>query len=183
MPYTKRSMCIAVAMACAVTACENAPTAMANGSSRRVESHHTALLAAPAARGLSIVACPPGQPQEVSGTIGPDGGILTLGPFTLRVPDGVLSGPTVVTMTRPAGARLIVRIELSGADRSELDRDVELTIRYGSCSRQDLARRAVRIVRLEGSGFVSGEDMIDQDDSSESVTLYIRRFSTFAVAY
>lgn len=184
VPYTKNSKRMVIAVACLVTACDAAPTGPANVSARDTEPRQHVTSARPAAAGLSILACPFARAAEVSETIGPEGGVLTLGPYTLRIPEGALSSPVLVTMTRPAGARLILRVDIAGGDHIVLARPAELTIRYGICPRQDLERRAMRIVRLvQGSIDSSAEELVEYDEETGIITILTRRFSTFAVAY
>ena len=95
--------------------------------------------------------------RSVSREVGPEGGELELGGNRVRVPEGALSRPAVLTLSVPAGQQRIVRFESSGRGVL-LERPAEITISHDGC------------------GVQSG-------DADRTVTVETAAFSTYAVMY
>jgi hypothetical protein len=65
-------------------------------------------------------------------TIGPEGGSISAGPHTLRIPAGALERPTTITMTAPTGTGVnAVHFEPEGL---QFGRSAALTMSYANCS-------------------------------------------------
>lgn len=177
----KVSTSLAVAIAGLLVACDGSPTSFSEAAVAPAEANMLRAIEMEGA-GWSIVSCPPAPAREVTGLIGPEGGVLTMGPYTLRVPAGAFTTPTTLRLWSPPGARLIVQVEAVGAGHTMPGEPVELTIRYGECPRQDIARRSLRLVQLHaGTSIIAVGDDVETD--GEAFTVTTRLFSTFAVAY
>ena len=176
------STSLAIAVAGLLAACGDSPTSPAGEIATGAEASTLRAMDTEEA-GWSIVSCPPAQqPRDVTGLIGPEGGILSMGPYTLRIPEGALATPVMLRLTSPPGARLIVRLEVVGTTDATLAKPAELTIRYGHCPRQDMVRRDVRVLQLTGTSSITTVAS-DVEEDGESFTLLTRLLSTFAVAY
>lgn len=69
---------------------------------------------------------------STSAVIGPDGGSISAGPHTLRIPAGALAEPTTITMSVPSGTGLnAVHFEPEGL---QFERSAALTMSYANCS-------------------------------------------------
>lgn len=117
-----------------LSACNGStPTAV---SAPVLTNHHPSL----AVSKPRTVACPIRATETVSGTIGAAGGALELaGGHRLEVPAGALAGPTLFTLTAPAGRMLVVVVTVQGTEPSRVSAAAALTISYQRCQRQKLA--------------------------------------------
>lgn len=78
-----------------------------------------------------LVACSPLPTATASGTFGPDGGVLVVGPHFLAIPAGALSDTVTITATAPSGTINRVQFQPHGL---QFQRSAALSISYRNCS-------------------------------------------------
>jgi len=112
-------------------------------------------------------------------TIGPRGGIITVGPNKLKIPRGALEQPTKITMT-VTSARGVNEVDLE-PEGLQFDKPVSLTMSYANC---DISGRtgpyAIAFVddALNILYYVPSRD----NSRSKRVTGKLEHFSTYVVA-
>jgi hypothetical protein len=77
-----------------------------------------------------LLACPVYSTSSASRTIGPDGGVLTVGRHSLVVPRGALSSSVRITATVPAGKHTMIHFEPEGL---QFAKPTALTMSYSHC--------------------------------------------------
>lgn len=118
------AMLAAVALA-TVAACSrsDAPTA----------ARSQAVGAAPVSQellGLGLFSCQTPSYGSVTKTIGPEGGVIAVGPHSLVVPPQALARPVSITATAPKGSNVRVDFEPHGL---QFARSAALTLSYKHC--------------------------------------------------
>jgi hypothetical protein len=78
----------------------------------------------------TLFSCPSTQSYTASQLIGPAGGVLTVGPHSLSVPQGALSSTVLISATAPAGNYVAVRFQPEGLQFATPSR---LTMSYRQC--------------------------------------------------
>jgi len=81
-------------------------------------------------RSLSLLKCTPLPAESVTQEVGPEGGVIQVGPHTLRIPEGALSSPVSITAVMPSDTVNRVNFEPEGLTFEE---PVWLTLSYANC--------------------------------------------------
>ncbi len=82
-------------------------------------------------RVLAPLDCPTKGYESVTQRVGSFGGTIKIGPHTLRIPAGALSGSTEITATAPKGKSIEVQFQPEGL---EFLKKADLTLSYKECS-------------------------------------------------
>lgn len=82
-------------------------------------------------RPLGLVKCEPLPEASATRTIGPDGGLIRVGPHTLWIPPGALNRNVTITARAPSEDVNSVQFSPSGL---EFDRSAWLTMSYANCN-------------------------------------------------
>jgi hypothetical protein len=130
-------------------------------------------------RPTGLLRCEPLPYATAAETIGPRGGVLRVGPHTLRVPPGALDEPVTITAEAPSGEVNLVRFQPHGL---EFDRTVYLTMSYANCNLLGrlLPKRVAYVNRLlDILYFLPSLD----DLWNKRVTGRLEHFSQYAVAW
>ncbi|HEX9582726.1 MAG TPA: hypothetical protein VF970_16605 [Gemmatimonadales bacterium] len=125
-----------------------------------------------------LLDCKPLPYASASQTIGPDGGILRIGPHQLVVPRGALSERVTITGEAPTGSVRAVEFRPEGL---QFDRAAYLTMSYDGCKLLGLLlpKRIAYVEKLNILYFlVSVDDLLNQQ-----VTGRLEHFSSYAVAW
>jgi hypothetical protein len=80
---------------------------------------------------LGLVSCRVRRTHTASEVIGPQGGIMRIGPHFLSVPPRALKEPVLISAVAPEGRYVQIKFEPSGL---EFERKVLLTMSYAECS-------------------------------------------------
>lgn len=78
-----------------------------------------------------LLACSPMPAATASGTFGPDGGVLRIGPHYLVIPRGALSDTVTITATAPSDSLNRVHFEPHGL---QFQRSAALNLSYRNCN-------------------------------------------------
>jgi hypothetical protein len=112
--------------------------------------------------------------------VGPNGGIIQVGPHYLAVPYGALSSPVSITAVIPSGSRINqVRFQPEGL---QFQRSAALTMSYANCS---LLGKLLpkRIAYIDDNQNIL-EYLLSLDLLNlRTVTGQVRHFSAYAVAW
>ena len=81
-------------------------------------------------RPLSLLKCTPLPEESVTQEVGPEGGIIQVGPHTLRIPEGALSSPVSITAVMPSDTVNRVNFQPEGLT---FDEPAWLTLSYANC--------------------------------------------------
>lgn len=79
---------------------------------------------------MQLVPCPgpTWYPSSTSTAVGPEGGVVERGPFTLNIPAGALADTQIVRLTRPVGNTLTVDAAVGDSAHFQFARPVEFTV-------------------------------------------------------
>ena len=126
---------------------------------------------------LSPLVCPTDRSYSETRTIGRNGGTINVGPHTLTIPAGALSGYTRITATAPKGSYAEVEFAPHGL---KFKRDVTLTISYAQCG--VLNGRPPVIVYADDDRNILEILQSSIDRSRETVTGKTDHFSSYILA-
>jgi len=164
------------ALACAVSllaaSCATPPPT-------EVEAEPTPGLLGPLGGAVGLLQCDPLPYDSVTRTIGPDGGVLLVGPHRLSIPPGALDSPVAITAVTPSESVNRVAFQPEGLVFTESAR---LTLSYANC---DLLGSLLpkRIAYVTGDLGIL-EYLLSLDDlASRTVTGRLDHFSSYAVAW
>jgi hypothetical protein len=129
-------------------------------------------------RGL-VDSCASLSSEPVTRTIGREGGVIAIGPDTLRIPPRALNRPVTIQASLPAGYFInIVVFEPSGLT---FRKPASLTMGYSSCNL--LANMGLEIAQVTDDLQIIEYLRSTDDKSAKSVTGVLQHFSNYAVAY
>jgi len=81
----------------------------------------------------ALLSCPVDTSASATAVIGPHGGTVSVGRFSLRLPPHAVEEPTLFTFTVPASQYLEVDIRANNADHFVFNRPATITIDYARC--------------------------------------------------
>lgn len=126
---------------------------------------------------LGLLSCSALPTATASGTFGPAGGTLQVGPHKLRIPAGALSSPVTITGTL-AGPNNRVTFQPHGL---QFRRSASLTMSYANCSTLGLLLPK-RVAYVRGQNIL--EYLLSVDNLlTKKVTGKVDHFSDYAVAW
>jgi hypothetical protein len=168
---------LAAAALVVIAACsqDSAPTAV-----RQEAPESRALLGLPLLSGsvgdVSLFSCATPGYGSVSEAIGPEGGVLRIGPHSLVIPPKSLVATTTITATAPAGDNIRVDFQPEGL---EFRKPAALTLSYTACPVSPLLPQ---IVYVDDSNLIA--ELLQPVTSlfSGSVTAKLEHFSGYAIA-
>ena len=128
-----------------------------------------------------LLACDPLPFSGTSQTVGPDGGVLTVGPHRLAIPAGALTAPATITAEAPVGTVNSVSLGPQGL-RFAPGKPASLTLSYANCPlpARLLPKRVAYtddVLRIL-SYLLSVDDLLGQ-----RVTARLEHFSRYVVAW
>ncbi len=82
---------------------------------------------------MELVPCPGPSWYPISTTalVGPEGGVVERGPFSLNIPPGALATTQVVRLTRPVGNTLTLDATVGDSSHYQFARPVDFTVNVG----------------------------------------------------
>jgi hypothetical protein len=127
----------------------------------------------------SLVRCTPLPADSASAAIGPDGGVIQVGPHQLTVPAGALQDTVTITAVAPSQPVIRVRLEPSGLT---FNGTVSLALSYGHCT--GLALLVPKQVAYTDDDLNILELLPSLDDLfARRVTGQLSHFSDYAIAW
>ena len=128
---------------------------------------------------LSLVTCTPLPYDSVTQTVGPEGGTINVGAYSLLIPDSALDSAVTITAVAPSDTINAVRFQPQGL---HFNQKASLTMSYANCG-------IVGWVLPQHVAYVDDSlNIIDflpsvPDVLSQTVTGSIRHFSEYALAW
>ena len=127
----------------------------------------------------SLLRCSPLPAASASATIGPDGGVLDVGPHQLTIPAGALQEPVTITAVAPSSSVIRVDFEPQGLT---FQGTVSLSLSYAHCT--GLALLVPKQVAYTDGGLNILELLPSLDDLfAQRVTGQVSHFSDYAIAW
>jgi hypothetical protein len=115
----------------------------------------------------------------VSKTIGRDGGVIAVGPDTLRIPRNALTGTVTIQASLPLGYWVnIIDFEPTGLT---FKKPASLTMGYSNCSL--LLNPGLEIAHVANDLTIIDYLRSTDNRSAKTVTAHLGHFSSYAVAY
>lgn len=131
-----------------------------------------------------LLVCPANQDQSTSGLIGLDGGVLSLGGTSVKIPGGALLGDTQVELKIPAGQYMEVDLTVNGGQHIAFPKPVIVTIDYSRCDRSQTLWRWLSVWNIDEASKALLQNMGGIDNKlARSITFATLHFSGFAIAY
>ncbi len=128
---------------------------------------------------LLVDSCASLPSATVTQTIGRAGGVIVVGPDTLRIPKGALSQPVTIQASLPAGYFInIVVFQPSGL---QFRKPASLTMGYSNCSL--LGDLNLRIAQVTDDLKIIEYLRSSTDKNGKTVTGQVQHFSNYAVAW
>jgi hypothetical protein len=128
---------------------------------------------------IGLVRCTPLPEDAVSETIGPEGGVITVGPHTLSIPPGALAEPVTITAVAPSDT--VNRI-VFGPEGLVFQQAPRLTMSYANC--RGLGLIVPKHIALT-TDLLQILELLQSIDNifARTVSARIQHFSTYAVAW
>lgn len=128
---------------------------------------------------FGLLTCSPLRPDEGSKYIGPNGGTLKVGEYTLVVPSGALDRTVRITMQQVRDTVNSVRF---GPEGLQFQKSAKLTMTYDNC-RSIPGNRDHKVVYVDERLRVLETPASRDNARNEEVTADIDHFSRYAVAW
>ena len=127
----------------------------------------------------TLLKCAPLPADSASATIGPDGGVIQVGPHQLTIPAGALQDTVTITAVAPSSPVIRVQFEPHGLT---FEGSISLSLSYAHCS--GLALFVPKQVAYTDGGFNILELLPSLDDLvARRVTGELHHFSDYAIAW
>ncbi len=126
-----------------------------------------------------LLTCQPLPYESTTQTIGPDGGTIGIGAYSLFIPAGALASPTTITAVVPSGTVNAVQFEPAGL---QFARAAYLTMSYANCDL--LGSLAPKRIAYTTDALDILEYLRSVDDLiAQQVTGELYHFSEYAIAW
>ena len=130
-------------------------------------------------RTLSLLKCTPLPAESVTQEVGPEGGVIQVGPHTLTIPEGALSSTVSITAVMPSDTVNRVNFEPEGLT---FDEPVWLTLSYANC--EGIGSWLPKRVVYTNPGLEILEILFSLNNPfAQRVTGRVTHFSDYAVAW
>ena len=130
-----------------------------------------------AQQSTGLLKCSPLATDSVTQTIGPAGGTLQVGAYTLSVPPGALSDSVSIAAVAPSDSVNRVAFQPQGLT---FQQPASLTMSYANCSTLDAAKQ---IAYMSDAGAILAYLPSVDNASAQLVTGQLSHFSDYAIAW
>ena len=139
---------------------------------------HSALIGGPLAP-TGLLTCQPLPYDSTTQTIGPEGGTIQIGAYSLVIPSGALAAPTVIAAVVASGPVNAVRFQPEGL---QFEQTAYLTMSYANCDL--LGSLAPKRIAYTSDALGILEYLLSADDLfAQQVTGELHHFSEYAIAW
>src|SRR3989454_4734199 len=139
---------------------------------------HSALIDGPLAP-TGLLTCQPLPYDSATQTIGPEGGTIQIGAYSLVIPAGALAAPTMITAVVVSGPVNAVRFQPEGL---QFEQTAYLTMSYANCDL--LGSIAPKQIAYTTDALGILEYLLSADDLlAQRVTGELHHFSEYAIAW
>jgi len=168
-------LAVALVFGAAATSCgDPTPTAPA-----AVGAPQASLIGDILSRWLLLDSCASLPTATVTQTVGRAGGVIVVGPDTLRIPRGALSQPVTIQASLPAG--YFINIVVFQPTGLKFHKPASLTMGYSNCSL--LRDWDLRIAQVTDDLKIIEYLSSTNDKGKKTVTGQVHHFSNYAVAW
>ena len=129
--------------------------------------------------GISLLSCTPLPYDSTSQVVGPDGGIINVGVYSLAIPAGALDDTVTITAVAPSGNVNLVQFQPTGL---HFNGDASLTMSYANCGLLGSLLPRTIAYTSDDLNILYLLPTID-NIFSRSVTGVLKHFSDYAVAW
>ena len=134
--------------------------------------------------GPKLVECPTDETLTKSATIGPLGGVLSLGATSITVPIGALLGETELKLTIPASRYVEIDVTANGLQHFVFEEPVVVSIDYWRCNRSDVLFKPLTAWYIDSDTKDLLERMPSFDNKlTRQVTFTTLHLSGYAIAF
>jgi hypothetical protein len=131
-----------------------------------------------------LVECPTDESISTEGSIGPLGGLLSIGGTSVVIPKGALLAPTNVTLTIPASKYVEIEIRAGDQEHFVFELPIAVTIDYSRCNRSDVLFKPLSAWYIDSQTKAPLENMLGIDNKlTRSVTFTTPHLSGYAIAF
>jgi len=99
--------------------------------------------------GPHLVTCPTSTTGSTSATIGPLGGLLSLGGTSVSIPLGALLEPVTISLTVPASNYMEIDVSVAGTDHFVFEQPIVVTLDYSRCTRSNIDQSPVTVWHID----------------------------------
>lgn len=132
----------------------------------------------------NLLECPVNTTQSTTGVVGPLGGLLTLGGYTVRIPEGAVPAPTLFSLTVPSGRYMKVDVTAVGLEHYVFGAPVSVTVDYSRCPVGRTEGRSLSVWHVAPITNAPLENMGGVDDpASRRITFETGHLSGYVIAY
>lgn len=132
----------------------------------------------------NLLECPVNTTQSTTGIIGPLGGVLTLGGYTVQIPEGAVPTATAFSLTVPAGRYMKVDVTAVGAEHYVFGAPVSVTVDYSRCPAGRTEGRSLSVWYVAPITDAPLENMGGVDDPAKRrITFETGHLSGYVIAY
>jgi hypothetical protein len=134
--------------------------------------------------GPRLVECQTDESISTEGSIGPLGGILSIGGTSVAIPEGALLDPINVRLTIPASKYVEVEIRAGDYEHFVFELPISVTIDYWRCTRSDVLFKPLSAWYINSQTKALEENMLGIDNKlTRSVTFTTPHLSGYAIAF
>jgi hypothetical protein len=127
--------------------------------------------------------CPASNAATTSATVGPLGGLVSVGGTSISIPAGALLEPVTLSVTVPASNYLEIDVSVAGHDHFAFQLPVVVTVDYGRCNRTDILSLPISAWYFEGDPKTLLERMPSVDNKlARTVTFITGHLSGYILA-
>ncbi len=129
--------------------------------------------------GISLLSCSPLPYDSTSQLVGPDGGTINVGVYSLAIPPGALNDTVTITAVAPTGNVNLVQFQPAGL---HFNGSAQLTMSYANCGILGSLLPRTIAYTSDNLDILYLLPTID-DVFTHSVTGQVKHFSDYAVAW
>jgi hypothetical protein len=164
--------------------CRDLPTAPAPSNSNPPQAQDPSQFLGWGTSTPKLLVCPSSQTLTTSGVIGVDGGTLSLGGTSVKIPLGALLGDTKVEISIPAGQYMEVDLTVNDGQHISFLQPVTVTIDYSRCNYWYTLLKPLSVWNIDEDtkALLENEGGLDIK-LLQRITFVTPHFSGFAIAY
>lgn len=111
-----------------------------------------------------LVACPSSTTESKQATIGPLGGLISLGGTSVTIPFGALLEPVTMTLTIPASTYMEIDVSVAGTNHFVFEKPIVVTLDYSRCARSNIDTTPLTVWHIDTESKTLLEPMLTVDN-------------------
>jgi hypothetical protein len=131
----------------------------------------------------NLIECPTNGASSSTATVGPLGGIVSVGGTSVSVPVGALLSPVSITVTVPESNLMEIDVSVSGTEHFVFEQPIVVTLSYARCNRGDIDATPLSVWFIDSETKAPIESMGGVDNKLlRTVTFVTPHLSGYAIA-